>query len=154
MRCSLVLTSSAAKLESTRFAECMSIAKEKFAHFYMQVETIGDAYMIASGLPVVCDDHAMKMAETALAMCYSASLCRSPVDGKPVQACSQFTPFAKFLKYQTLCTDSRWDPQWSSDDRCSGQETASLLPLWRHCEHSEQNGKPWGARARSCLRGD
>jgi len=49
-----------------------------------KIKTIGDAYMVASGLPVPRDDHAEAMAEMALAMQAAATSMRTP-RGTPIQ---------------------------------------------------------------------
>ena len=52
---------------------------------YLQVETIGDAYMIVSGVPEVCVDHACNVADFSLAMVAAARQVLSPATGKPLQ---------------------------------------------------------------------
>lgn len=55
----------------------------KFGLF--KIETIGDAYVCAAGLPVDDPRHAEKVATFALAVSHCARHVLSPVDGKPLQ---------------------------------------------------------------------
>ncbi|ELT99978.1 hypothetical protein CAPTEDRAFT_136948, partial [Capitella teleta] len=55
------------------------------AHNVYKVETIGDAYMVVSGLPEVSDRHAHDMANMALDMIMAAQRVNSPATGKPLQ---------------------------------------------------------------------
>ena len=50
-----------------------------------QVETIGDAYMVAAGVPEVSDKHAQKSAEMALDMQMASRKVLSPVNSQPIQ---------------------------------------------------------------------
>lgn len=56
---------------------------KKFGLF--KIETIGDAYVCAAGLPTDDPDHAEKVATFALAVSHCARHVLSPVDGKPLQ---------------------------------------------------------------------
>ncbi|XP_071809023.1 soluble guanylate cyclase 88E-like isoform X4 [Asterias amurensis] len=55
------------------------------AHEVYKVETIGDAYMIMSGAPVMTKYHAVRVAEMAMAMKRDISLLRDPSTGTPLQ---------------------------------------------------------------------
>lgn len=50
----------------------------------VQVETIGDAYMVVGGLPIRSDRHAENVCNQALDMLHYCKQVRSPVDGKPI----------------------------------------------------------------------
>ena len=50
-----------------------------------KVETIGDAYVCAAGLPTDDPHHAEKVATFAVAVSHCARHVLSPVDGKPLQ---------------------------------------------------------------------
>jgi len=51
-----------------------------------KVETIGDAYMVAGGLPEPNPNNAQDLADFALVVSAAVSACvRSPIDGSPVQ---------------------------------------------------------------------
>ncbi|CAG5127190.1 unnamed protein product [Candidula unifasciata] len=54
-------------------------------HNVYKVETIGDAYMIVSGVPEKTDNHAQPVANFALDMIEDAGLVRSPATGLPLQ---------------------------------------------------------------------
>ena len=54
------------------------------AHGLEKIKTIGDAYMVAGGLPEPTPDHAVAVAELALEMLEVAARCRLP-DGGPVR---------------------------------------------------------------------
>jgi class 3 adenylate cyclase len=54
-------------------------------HQCFKVETIGDAYMVACGLPVPNDQHPVLMCRFALDMIRAAHSVKSPVDGSPLQ---------------------------------------------------------------------
>eukprot|EP00055_Hartaetosiga_balthica_P017786 m.123162 g.123162 ORF g.123162 m.123162 type:complete len:719 (+) comp9402_c0_seq1:90-2246(+) len=54
-------------------------------HGCYKVETIGDAYMVASGCPDKCDDHAERIAALAIDMVRAASTVISPLDGQPLK---------------------------------------------------------------------
>ena len=47
-------------------------------HVYLQVETIGDAYMVVGGLPETCDDHASRIANMAMDMMHATSKVKRP----------------------------------------------------------------------------
>ena len=49
------------------------------------METIGDAYMVVSGVPEVCSDHALKVAHQGLDMIFKAAEVKSPATGKSLQ---------------------------------------------------------------------
>jgi guanylate cyclase soluble subunit beta len=56
------------------------------SHFNLyKVETIGDAYMCCSGLPVPDKHHAENIANFAIAVVEAVKLVKSPVDGSPIQ---------------------------------------------------------------------
>jgi class 3 adenylate cyclase len=56
------------------------------SHFNLyKVETIGDAYMCCSGLPVPDKHHAELIANFAIAVVEAVKLVKSPVDGSPIQ---------------------------------------------------------------------
>ncbi|WAR26268.1 GCYB2-like protein [Mya arenaria] len=62
-----------------RFDACTTV------HGVYKVETIGDAYMIVSGVPVKTTAHAQLVANFALDMVAEASNVNSPATGKPLQ---------------------------------------------------------------------
>jgi guanylate cyclase soluble subunit beta len=49
------------------------------------VETIGDAYMVVSGVPEARDDHAIRMSNMGLDMIEETSHVINPVSDKPIQ---------------------------------------------------------------------
>ena len=51
----------------------------------LQVETIGDAYMVVGGLPKPCDNHAQKVAHMAISMMEASEKVLSPVDKTPLK---------------------------------------------------------------------
>jgi guanylate cyclase len=73
-------------------AEVVAILDQVFArwdaiaasHGVEKIKTIGDAYMVACGVPLPRDDHAEAIAETALAMGPAATLCSSDL-GIPLE---------------------------------------------------------------------
>ena len=56
--------------------------------FLLQVETIGDAYMVVGGLPTPCDNHAEKVAHMGCSMMEAGQKVLSPVDGLPIKVCT------------------------------------------------------------------
>ncbi|VDI26455.1 guanylate cyclase soluble subunit beta, partial [Mytilus galloprovincialis] len=50
-----------------------------------KVETIGDAYMVVSGVPDKTDRHAQPVADFAMEIVEEASKVRSPITGQPIQ---------------------------------------------------------------------
>ena len=46
----------------------------------------------------------------------------------------------------SLCTDQSGDPHGTSLGRCRGGQDATVLLVWRHCEHSLSDGKSWASR--------
>ena len=71
--------------------QTVGVLNELFSQFDMlaeergleKIKTIGDAYMVAGGLPEPTDDHAVRVADLALEMMERASAVRLP-DGEPV----------------------------------------------------------------------
>jgi class 3 adenylate cyclase len=61
----------------------MDFLAKKFALF--KIETIGDAYVCCSGLPDSDDDHAINVANFAIAVQHCCQRVRSPLDGSPIQ---------------------------------------------------------------------
>lgn len=51
----------------------------------LQVETIGDAYMVCGGVPEPIPDHAERVADMGLGMRLVAGQVRSSSDGSPIQ---------------------------------------------------------------------
>lgn len=51
----------------------------------VQVETIGDAYMVVGGVPIPKDTHAERVANFALGMRIAAREVNSPITGQPIQ---------------------------------------------------------------------
>lgn len=51
----------------------------------LQVETIGDAYMVVGGVPVPVSTHAERVANFALGMIMAAKDIKNPVSGNPIQ---------------------------------------------------------------------
>lgn len=49
------------------------------------METIGDAYMIVSGVPTKTARHAQPVADFAMEIVEEASKVNSPITGKPIQ---------------------------------------------------------------------
>ena len=50
-----------------------------------KIETIGDSYLCASGLPHADPDHARKVANFAIAVLHCSKLVANPVDGQPIR---------------------------------------------------------------------
>ena len=53
----------------------------------LQVETIGDAYMVVCGVPEYCADHAEKVVDFALDAVVAANLVKAPATGSSIQVC-------------------------------------------------------------------
>lgn len=53
--------------------------------FVLQVETIGDAYMVVGGVPERSADHAQRVARFAMDIVGQAALVPSPSTGMPLQ---------------------------------------------------------------------
>lgn len=58
--------------------------------FSLQVETIGDAYMVVGGVPVPIGSHAQRVANFALGMRISAKEVMNPVTGESIQVESKW----------------------------------------------------------------
>lgn len=56
----------------------------------LQVETIGDAYMIVSGVPEKTEKHASEVAEFSMVMIEQAAHVLSPVTKEPIQVHVQY----------------------------------------------------------------
>ena len=54
----------------------------------IQVETIGDAYMVVGGLPIPIKSHADRVANMALGMMVASSEVISPVSREPLGVCT------------------------------------------------------------------
>ena len=57
---------------------------------FVQVETIGDAYMVVGGVPEVSDEHAQAVADMAIDMVFQARQVKSPASGKSLQVCTDY----------------------------------------------------------------
>lgn len=55
------------------------------SHTLLQVETIGDAYMVVGGVPIPKDTHAERVANFALGMRIAAREVKNPITGQPIQ---------------------------------------------------------------------
>ncbi len=66
----------------------------QYVSVYLQVETIGDAYMVVGGLPIPIRTHAERVANMALGMMVASSEVISPVSREPLGVCT----FHIFLK--------------------------------------------------------
>ncbi len=55
------------------------------ATILLQVETIGDAFMVAGGVPVTIEDHAVRVVKQGLGMLNVSGNVLTPKDKKPVQ---------------------------------------------------------------------
>lgn len=51
----------------------------------LQVETIGDAYMVVGGVPIPVSSHAQRVANFALGMIMAAKEVTNPVTNGPIQ---------------------------------------------------------------------
>lgn len=51
----------------------------------LQVETIGDAYMVVGGVPIPVSSHAERVANFALGMIIAAKEVTNPITGDPIQ---------------------------------------------------------------------
>ena len=51
----------------------------------LQVETIGDAYMVVGGLPTPCDNHAERVLNMAFGMMEASIKVLSPADKMPLK---------------------------------------------------------------------
>jgi class 3 adenylate cyclase len=60
----------------TKFDKCLEL------HNVYKVETIGDAYMVVSGLPERTDNHATEVMEMAFDMLAAISTLRNPATGE------------------------------------------------------------------------
>ena len=54
-------------------------------YILLQVETIGDAYMVVGGLPTRCSDHAERVCKQALDMIKYSQRVRNPVNGQNIE---------------------------------------------------------------------
>ena len=55
------------------------------------METIGDAYMVVSGVPEAIDDHAQRVADFALSAIEVCKEVKSPATGQSLQAKRTYT---------------------------------------------------------------
>lgn len=46
----------------------------------------------------------------------------------------------------SLCADQSGDPHGTSLGGCCGGQDATVLLVWRHCEHSLSDGKSWASQ--------
>jgi class 3 adenylate cyclase len=73
--------------------EIMDMLDSLFSHFDVlcerhgvyKLETIGDAYLVLSGLPTACEDHADRLAAFAVDMVAASRDVLSPLTGKPLE---------------------------------------------------------------------
>jgi hypothetical protein len=112
----------------------------------LQVETIGDAYMVAAGLLDTPADHAAAVTNMAFGMMREARKVMEPGTNSPLQVrtseraseCVCVCDIHKSLKPPPCSLlGSYWDTHWPSRGRCGGEEDASLLFVWRHSEHRQ-----------------
>ena len=57
----------------------------------LQVETIGDAYMVVGGLPTPCNNHAERVCNQALDMLKYSQRVKDPVKGRCINVSLQST---------------------------------------------------------------
>ena len=69
--------------------ECVNDLCET-VHFALQVETIGDAYMVVGGVPEISEHHAEKVANFAMDMIKKSQEVCSPATNKPLQVTTVF----------------------------------------------------------------
>lgn len=56
----------------------------------LQVETIGDAYMVVGGLPIRCDNHAERVCNQALDMIKYSQRVKNPLNGRCINVGSKY----------------------------------------------------------------
>ncbi|VDN38019.1 unnamed protein product [Cylicostephanus goldi] len=112
-------------------------------HDVYKVETIGDGYLCVSGLPHRNgNEHAKEVAEMSFELLRAIQKFRVP-----------HLPNEKINIRVGLHTGQKYCPElkkYRSDvtfrfgcDWRSGNDYATLLPIWRCCEYSKSNGKQW-----------
>lgn len=80
----------------------------------LQVETIGDAYMVVGGVPIPKDTHAERVANFALGMRLAAREVNNPITGQPIQVpeliCVSLWLWGRFCScvYQSGFQESSW----------------------------------------------
>ena len=63
----------------------------------LQVETIGDAYMVVGGVPEVNDTHASSVANMAIDMMFKVREVMSPATGEPLKVCFVYMFYSQAL---------------------------------------------------------
>lgn len=128
----------------------------------LQVETIGDAYMVVGGVPIPKDTHAERVANFALGMRISAREVKNPITGQPIQVleliCVPLWSWGRFRScvYQcvfhesacALCvcvcvSDQGRSTHWACPCWCRWWKNASLLFVRRHGQYRIPNGESW-----------
>lgn len=124
-------------------------------HAPLQVETIGDAYMVVGGVPIPKDTHAERVANFALGMRIAAREVKNPITGQPIQvliclslwSCGRFLQLclsACFFQLLSVCvSDQSGFTHWACAGWCCRWKNASLLSVWRHGQYSVPNGESW-----------
>lgn len=121
------------------------------------METIRDAYMVVAGVPNKTTFHAHHICDMALDMLSSIDHLKDPSTGDNIQIrVGQDTFFLRFSRRRcsgasrppgvavvgnngVVCRNSLRDGGgWRG-----GPEDASLLSVWRHCQHSVTDGEQW-----------
>ena len=99
-----------------------------------KVETVGDAYIVISGVPEPADDHADRIVEMGLAMVHVTRTIYSPSDGKHIEVKEEefFEKMINYLLFSLSLPDANRHPLWPLYGRRRRPVDASLRRLWQH----------------------
>ena len=73
-----------------------------------KLETVGDSYIVLSGVPEPIEDHADRVVEMGLAMVHVTRTIFSPADGKHIEVGPRADINVNGNNHNFCCTDANW----------------------------------------------
>ena len=97
----------------------------------LQVETIGDAYMVVGGLPMRCNNHAERVCNQALDMIKYSQRVKNPVNGQSINVGCVYNHVVYYI-VTTSHTDTCGNSQWKCCGWSGRPQNAQILSVRRY----------------------